>query len=214
MKKLFDKNILYELYINKGLSTTEIAKQYKCSNVTISKYLKIFHIKARPTSLKISQQIKKTGKKTCPCCKKIKTISKFYNKRGYCKKCISIQSKTERIKNPEKYLQQRRKYVKNNHKQILEKGKIYRSKHPKKIKDVQLKWKYGISFKDYIRLSKSQKNKCAICGKLKKLQVDHNHKTGKIRGLLCQNCNFVLGFVKDKINILKKSILYLKRYKS
>ena len=58
---------------------------------------------------------------------------------------------------------------------------------------------------------KIQNGKCAICGerKDKTLVVDHNHKTGEVRGLLCGHCNHVLGFAKDNINILNKMIDYL-----
>jgi hypothetical protein len=63
------------------------------------------------------------------------------------------------------------------------------------------------------KLLKKQGNVCAICGKGlekdKRLAVDHNHKTGKIRGLLCVNCNMMLGMSKDNINTLKSAIKYL-----
>lgn len=65
----------------------------------------------------------------------------------------------------------------------------------------------------YERLSLIQNGSCAICGKKetesKKLVVDHNHKTGKVRGLLCHSCNTALGLVKEDIEILKKMIKYI-----
>lgn len=59
-----------------------------------------------------------------------------------------------------------------------------------------------------------QNNKCAICNDdrnlfIKGLAVDHCHKTGKIRGLLCSKCNIGLGQFKDDINLLNKAIKYL-----
>ena len=61
-----------------------------------------------------------------------------------------------------------------------------------------------------------QSNKCAICCEYpkpgKKLVVDHSHSSGKIRGLLCNNCNNGLGHMKDNIEILEKAIKYLKKY--
>lgn len=68
-----------------------------------------------------------------------------------------------------------------------------------------------------------QNNSCAICGKIKKLNVDHDHNTGKIRELLCQRCNSLLGwtkenpekllnFKKEKIEILLNAIEYLKKH--
>jgi len=50
---------------------------------------------------------------------------------------------------------------------------------------------------------------CAICGKSCKLNVDHCHETNKIRGLLCFNCNLLLGHAKDNISILSNAIEYL-----
>ena len=63
-----------------------------------------------------------------------------------------------------------------------------------------------------------QNNKCAICKKdrnifKKRLCVDHCHSTGKIRGLLCTNCNQGIGHLKDDLNIIKSAIRYLEEYK-
>jgi hypothetical protein len=79
---------------------------------------------------------------------------------------------------------------------------------------------YGISYNEFISIFHYQNGKCAICGlKLpdidnstktrKNTFIDHNHTTGKIRGILCPNCNFGLGNFKDDINILENAIQYL-----
>lgn len=62
---------------------------------------------------------------------------------------------------------------------------------------------------------KTQSNRCAICNELFKTKaaLDHCHKTGKIRGVLCINCNSGLGFFKDNIPILKAAISYLERHR-
>jgi len=67
----------------------------------------------------------------------------------------------------------------------------------------------------YDELYEKQMGKCAICGAdqnnlSKSLCLDHNHKDGTIRGLLCQNCNLALGLFQDDIEILNKAINYLK----
>lgn len=86
------------------------------------------------------------------------------------------------------------------------------SKHLKELKeasltrnrDRQLQKAYGISLVDYKKLLSQQKEKCAICSKHQSefdypLHVDHNHQTGKVRGLLCSGCNTGLGhFEKHK----------------
>ena len=83
--------------------------------------------------------------------------------------------------------------------------------------------KYGLTRDDYVDLEKSQNGVCKICGEKelhkKRLSVDHDHSCcegygscGKcIRGLLCSNCNRVLGQVNDDIDILKAMIQYLQK---
>ena len=78
---------------------------------------------------------------------------------------------------------------------------------------------YGISFADYNGLLKKQGGKCAICGGegflMKachriKLVVDHDHATGKVRGLLCHNCNRALGLLHDNPVTINNALEYLK----
>jgi len=82
--------------------------------------------------------------------------------------------------------------------------------------NAQYKATYGISLEDYESMLELQDSCCAICdthlhdtGK-KRLYVDHCHTTGKVRGLLCQHCNFVLGQARDNISVLESAIVYLK----
>ena len=81
-----------------------------------------------------------------------------------------------------------------------------------------LKAIFNISYDEYYKLLESQDFKCAICvnpetslrHSNKNLSIDHCHETGKIRGLLCTNCNLSLGGFKDSIDNLLKAIEYLK----
>lgn len=82
---------------------------------------------------------------------------------------------------------------------------------------------YGLTQEEYNKMFFEQDNKCKICknpekvitkkGIIKLLSVDHCHTTGKVRGLLCQNCNVLLANAKDNIDILESSIIYLKESK-
>ena len=84
-------------------------------------------------------------------------------------------------------------------------------------------YKYGITSEQYDEILLKQEGCCAICKKheseLKKvgnkifytLCIDHCHKTGKVRGLLCHECNRSLGLFKDDINILREAVLYLEK---
>lgn len=92
-------------------------------------------------------------------------------------------------------------------------------------RDSHLKRSYGISLEEYDKMYFEQDGCCMICGKnenelleqhnetQKLLFVDHNHKTGKVRGLLCRKCNFMISYVGDNFNLLYRAIAYLKLYK-
>jgi hypothetical protein len=100
---------------------------------------------------------------------------------------------------------------------VKETEKKYREKYPEKIKIKQrvsaLKRNYGITLEEYNTILISQNGKCAICQEEKDetLAVDHNHETGFVRGLLCRHCNHVVGFAKDNITILNRTISYLEK---
>jgi len=73
---------------------------------------------------------------------------------------------------------------------------------------------YGLTLDDYNKLFSDQKGCCLICKKhqsdlVKKLGVDHDHATGKIRGLLCSSCNAAIGLLEDDIALLQRAISYL-----
>lgn len=146
----------------------------------------------------------------CSKCKKRLSLGTFNktkitskNKLGrqhYCKKCQLKYSQ----ENPEKW-------------------KMYREKvSSEQTRKFKLKHKYNITIEDYDRMFEEQHGYCAVCGKseiekhqsgtILRLAVDHNHKTGKIRRLVCRSCNLMLGNAKEDINILVKAIEYLKRY--
>ena len=86
--------------------------------------------------------------------------------------------------------------------------------NPSKAKDIRLRYNYGLSKEQYDILFESQGHRCAICGTWdgkEALAVDHCHKIGRIRGLLCRKCNLALGYTNDDTAILQKAIDYLKR---
>lgn len=100
----------------------------------------------------------------------------------------------------------------------------YRSTEKYKVKAKQyyierdLKKRFGITIEEYNEMFNKQNGICLICGKhqseiKKRFAVDHNHETGKIRGLLCGKCNPLLGYADDNINILLSAINYLNNNK-
>lgn len=87
-------------------------------------------------------------------------------------------------------------------------------------RDTSLRSKYGISIEEYRLMLDEQGGVCAICGEEERrlhhgsneqqmLSVDHCHDSNQIRGLLCADCNFMLGNAKDNVAILAKAIQYL-----
>jgi hypothetical protein len=90
-------------------------------------------------------------------------------------------------------------------------------KRPKQTKEQKRKYlisSYGLTVEEYQKLLNKQNNACAICKTTDwgrpSPSIDHCHTTGKVRGLLCNNCNRAIGLLKDNKEILKNAIKYLK----
>jgi hypothetical protein len=115
--------------------------------------------------------------------------------------------------------------------QKLEYKRRYRLKNKEKIAKYQFEYKerrkyverkrtlkqHGLTLEHYDEMFIKQEGKCAICGTHQNnlkltLAVDHCHTTNKTRGLLCNTCNRGIGYLHDDIELLQKSIDYLKSY--
>lgn len=94
----------------------------------------------------------------------------------------------------------------------------YQAKRRKELPDYQrsryLKRLYGLTIEQYRAMFKKQNGRCVLCDMESKraLAVDHNHKTMQMRELLCGSCNALIGFAKENVNILARSILYLQKH--
>ena len=80
--------------------------------------------------------------------------------------------------------------------------------------DAIIRRQYGISMQQFDKLLEFQKHGCAICSKpitklSRRMNIDHDHKTGQVRGLLCSGCNTGLGHLGDDIQGLKRALEYL-----
>lgn len=134
--------------------------------------------------------------------------SKEYYKQYYLKnkERILVNSKERYRKNPEQKAIYDRKRIRR-----------LRAEQPELMRKRALKQRYGITYHDYYKLLEKQQFKCAICytsreNLEKDLYVDHCHKSGKVRGLLCDSCNQGIGKFKDNIFFLLNAIRYLKRF--
>lgn len=127
-------------------------------------------------------------------------------KKNICKKCETKIWKEYYLENKEMIKRRNRGYYQNNNETLCKNRKKsleWCKKFPEKHENSRLKRIYGITLEEYNNFFKRQKGCCAICGKhqsvLKSaLCVDHNHKTGKIRGLICRTCNFGLGYLENQ----------------
>lgn len=139
--------------------------------------------------------------KRCTKCCALKPLSEFFRDRakrhGYmaqCKVCKKAAFKKWKAKKPDF---DRRRYWGNRD--------YERERH--------LIRKYGVTFETYRRLLEVQHGQCAICGRPepsnRMLDVDHDHATGRVRGLLCTSCNRVLGHAQDSASRLRRAADYL-----
>ena len=147
--------------------------------------------------------------KTCPKCKVKRTLDNFTKNKStkdglssWCRQCNRNAQLQWQMNGGSK------------------KKKVYADaahlKDPSKRKAKALRQNYGISLEEYNAMWEKQDEACAIC-KLKEtagkgFHMDHDHQTGKIRGILCHSCNLMLGNAKDNISTMKSAISYLGKH--
>ncbi|API52868.1 hypothetical protein BMW22_15695 [Rhizobium leguminosarum] len=134
---------------------------------------------------------------TCGACGETKQPSDFYADRkklnglsSYCKVCCKAKAKAAYAANPERSYLAHREWV---------------SKNPERIRAHKAKSAYGISHAEFKALPKV----CVICGTEAGLCVDHNHQSGRVRGMLCGPCNKGLGFFRDNPTLLYRAADYI-----
>jgi len=147
---------------------------------------------------------------------------------------ILESKKSYREYNKEEVAARKKEYRRLNKEKVAEASKKYRLSNPEKVKAWEKEWRaiptnvvksragqiksrYGISMEDLSNMLDEQKGCCKVCGdsliypdSKVGYRIDHCHTTGKVRGLLCHNCNIALGHLKDNIDTLERMIDYLK----
>lgn len=162
--------------------------------------------------------------KCCIKCGELKPLDDFYRMAGMrdghrndCKAC-SLAAKAARYRaNPEPARERARRWNAENKERRAEWMAQYRASGGRRAADRRYHLsKFGLTPDDYDRMLESQNGGCAICGRRPRddisLHVDHDHRTGKIRGLLCFRCNNSLGDLGDDPELLRKAISYLDQY--
>jgi hypothetical protein len=146
----------------------------------------------------------------CQKCKDLKLLNDFFfrNKKrnlrsSYCKICFQKINRKLVSLDPEKLKARKKREYKKNIRRYL---------------DVDLKRKYGISLEEFEKKEKNQSFLCEICAKpnsgKRRFHVDHCHKTGKVRDLLCNHCNRLIAAADEDMNVLLNAIKYLEKHKS
>ena len=178
--------------------------------------------------------------KKCTKCQAEKVLSDYHVDKGQ-KTGLSPQCKTCRAKRMKAFREspkgaKQRAYEKLPHRRAknIERSRLYRKSGKKAVSDKKynksekgrnyhLQHYYSITLEQYTEILLDQKGVCAICGSpetcsdgidgIRPLAVDHDHKTGKIRGLLCNMCNKMLGCARDNTETLIRGAKYLKEHK-
>lgn len=134
------------------------------------------------------------------------------------KECYTKQNRKTFERDPEAYRKKRRDYAAANPEKVKARNEIWRKKNRKHVNEYRMRQhyilNYGITIEEKECMLEAQGNKCACCGspdpKYKPgWVVDHCHETGKVRAILCQPCNLVLGKVKESKEHLRNLIAYL-----
>jgi hypothetical protein len=146
----------------------------------------------------------------CKICNTEKSIAEFYENRSRCKAC-RVELEKENPNYKEKRRDRDSRYYAN-HRQEIIKRQAERQKS-----GLVCCVTHGITPDEHDQLFIKQDGRCAICDidqcELNyPLYIDHNHSTGKIRGLLCCHCNYMLGNARDNPEILRSAIDYLEKY--
>lgn len=171
-----------------------------------------------------------TGK---PCKKGHITIRAVVN--GTCYGCIYERNAIYKVKNSDKIKKKKAEWHQLTKDKRQQYGKEYRARNKERLRIKRheylerrranylrhkLEVRYGLTKEQHEKLVVVSNGQCQICkgrelkqntiGVYNNLSVDHDHQTGKVRGLLCNRCNTALGFFADDVNLLEAAVSYLK----
>lgn len=145
--------------------------------------------------------------------------------RGYrlrCKICVRENRVNVYYRNQEENIRKAGEWKKANRTYCNEWERKNRHKDIELTRDKEASRKKGLNLEKYYLMRDSQENKCLICKRHERrknrasitarLCIDHCHTTGKIRGLLCHDCNTGIGKFEDNIELLQSAIDYLKKH--
>jgi hypothetical protein len=157
--------------------------------------------------------------KECKVCGLTKPRSDFYSNKGgrdglrpECKACNLARRKAKYAENPRPYIERTRRWQSENPERVREYMARFNASGRRKESNRKshLKRKYGLTLDEFEELLATQGG-CAICGNPNADNVDHDHETGRVRGILCFNCNVAVGQMGDSEDRFAAAIGYLAR---
>ena len=186
----------YQARFEEGCSFVRRVESYvsdkrTCAKCGVAKHYTEFYPRQEPKTKRRAQTIKKG--------------SYLIKRQSWCAECCKKASLDFRNRDVQFHRARNREWIKN---------------HPQEVRANRLKNEYGMSMADYDAKVQAQNGVCEICkrapvkhaGNKYGFVVDHDHKNGKTRGLLCQRCNVLLGKAEDDPELLQRFIDYLRRY--
>lgn len=178
----------------------------KCGELAEQKFIIVCKKHGELTSDEI--KVTKQGNGVCRLCHRESANRRRNNNRPE----FNAKMANDREKNPEKW------------------DKIYKKQYQNKRENqgdmlslIKVCSKRRISLEQYQQMLEEQDNKCGICGqeetckdprqdRVRRLSIDHCHRTGIVRGLLCHSCNTAIGKLKDDVELLHKAIKYITKH--
>lgn len=170
------------------------------------------------------------GIKVCSKCKGALPLTAFHKHRNCkggirseCKNCVRAYQRrpdilAARMARYQANLEENRARARKNYRlkreTRIDVSRTWSARNKDKVRDAQLKRNYGITLDDYNSMLAGQRGVCAICHGLnqsgKPLHVDHCHKSGVVRGLLCNSCNRGIGYLADDADRLLNAAKYVR----
>ena len=140
-----------------------------------------------------------------------KEAQNAYMKRYYVenKERLLAQNQEWRSRNKERHLANAREYHHKNREALLEAKRQKRVENPEHYRALRFKRIYGITNEEHAAMRLVQGDRCAVCCRELPLVVDHDHATGKVRGLLCSPCNTAIGLLEEDRDRFASAVHYL-----
>lgn len=148
--------------------------------------------------------------KRCSKCGETKAVSEFNKNRRakdglyhWCQECARAGANAGYHRNRDRYLAQMKVYREANKEALREKDRKHGWRY-------MLMSRYKMTIEQHNTMLVEQRNRCAVCDSvLTKINIDHDHKTGVVRGLLCTPCNQAIGFLRDDALLLRSAAKYI-----